>query len=191
MLLETVAVLLALSYVVLAIREHRSCWIAAALSAALYIWIFAQARLYMEAALQVFYIGMALYGWRKWRSDDGHLGLRIQRWPWTRHVLLIIATASGASLCGFLLARHTDAAMPYLDSGTTIAALITTWLVARKVLENWLYWIVIDAASVYLYGNRTLDLTALLYAGYVVLAVAGYWQWRRLYAQQSSPKPIS
>ncbi len=185
MLLETVAVALALAYVVLAIKERRSCWLAAAASAALYIWIFSQANLYMEAALQVFYIGMAAYGWRQWQSDDHASALSIQRWSMQRHVLLIAIIGLGAGICGFLLSRYTEAAMPYLDSGTTIAALVTTWLVANKVLENWLYWIVIDAASVYLYGSRTLDLTAALYAGYVVLALAGYWQWRVHYDQQA------
>ena len=74
--------------------------------------------------------------------------------------------------------------MPFIDTGTTLAALITTWMVARKVLANWIYWILINAVSIYLYLNRGLDLTAALFGAYIVLAAAGYLQWHRHLEQQ-------
>ena len=85
-----------------------------------------------------------------------------------------------------MLQQFTDAALPYLDSFTTWGSLVTTWMVARKVLENWLYWLVIDSVSIYLYIDRELYLTALLFAAYVVIVIIGYVKWSQRYRAQSS-----
>lgn len=183
--LEELAVGLALLYVILAIREHRSCWLVAAASAGLYLWIFTRALLYMEAALQVFYILMSAYGWLSWGRADSPEQLHIQRWPLAKHLLVVLIIGVLTGGCGWAMARFTDAALPWLDTFTTVAALITTWMVARKVLENWLYWIVIDAVSIYLYTSRGLDLTAWLFAGYIGLAVLGFQQWHRHWRDES------
>lgn len=182
--IEAVAVGLALLYLLLAIRESRACWYAAAASAGLYAWVFWEARLLMEAVLQGFYIAAAGYGWWFWGRAGSAAPIR--RWPGWLHAVVIAGILAAASVSGHLMARHTDAALPYLDATTTIAALVTTWMVARKVLENWLYWIVIDSLSIYLYIERNLAMTAMLFAGYVVLAAAGYLEWRRHYNNQKS-----
>lgn len=188
-LLELAAVSLALLYVVLAIYEHRSCWIAAALSAGLYLWIFSQALLYMEAALQGFYIIMAGYGWVAWGQDQSRDTLPIRRWQLNQHLRLFALIITVSGLFGYMLAHHTQAALPWLDSFTTVSALVATWLVARKILENWLYWILIDLVSIYLYLSRDLYMTAGLFAGYVILAVVGYIAWRRHYERALVPAP--
>ena len=185
---EIAAVGLALLYVVLAIRERRSCWIAGAASAAIYIWIFFAARLYMEALLQLFYIAMSVYGWLVWGRDDASDHLPIQRWPWPWHGGLILLVLALSTLLAAGLSRYTDAALPWLDSLTTVAAMTSTWLVARKVLENWLWWIAIDALSIYLYLSRDLHLTAALFGAYILLAGAGFMEWRKHYRYQ---QPIS
>ena len=163
----------------LAIKEHRSCWLAGGLSAAIYALVFWRVDLLMEAALQLFYIAMAIYGWRAWGADNSQKTLQIQRWPWRNHATALGAVVGGAWIIGGLMSTYTSAAMPFIDTGTTLAALITTWMVARKVLANWIYWILIDAVSIYLYLNRGLDLTAALFGAYILLAAAGYLQWRR------------
>ena len=81
-------------------------------------------------------------------------------------------------ISGRVLSEYSEAALPYIDSFTTWGAIVATFMVARKVLENWLYWFVIDSVSIYLYVNRELYLTALLFAGYLVLIVIGYLSWR-------------
>jgi nicotinamide mononucleotide transporter len=87
---------------------------------------------------------------------------------------------------GYWLEQNTDAVQPYLDSFTTWGAIITTYLVAIKVLENWLYWIVIDLASMQLYANSELWVTVGLFGLYVVLAVLGYWTWRQHFQTQNA-----
>lgn len=183
--IELIAATLALAYLVLAIREHRACFIAATLSCGLYVWVFAVAALYMEAVLQLFYIAMAVYGWFAWGRDNSAEQLPIQRWPMRRHLSTLAAILILSGISGYLLDRNTDAALPWADSFTTIAALFTTWMVVRKVLENWIYWIVIDAVSIVLYLERDLNLTAGLFGGYVLLAAAGFASWLQHYRRQT------
>lgn len=177
---EVLAVILAIAYLVLAIRENIFCWPAAIASTGIYTVLMFEVGLYMESGLQVFYIAMALYGWVNWgRGADGSGGLTVSSWPLARNSLAIGAIVAATLLSGFVLERYTNAAMPYVDSFTTWGAVVTTWMVARKILQNWHYWFVIDSVSVYLYVSRGLYLTALLFVLYLILIVVGYHQWRR------------
>jgi len=175
---EIMAVVLAVMYLLLVIRENIWCWLCAFVSSAIYVWLFIEARLYMESLLYGFYAAMAVYGWYAWqhgdRDDDG---LRISRLRWTIHGWAILLLGSMALCAGYLLHVNTDAAWPYVDSLTTFMAVWATFLVARKVFENWYYWLVIDSVSIFIYWNRGLELTALLFVGYVVLIPVGMREW--------------
>ena len=178
---ETAAVILAIAYLVLAVRQNILCWLAALLSSFLYMGIFFAARLYMESVLQIFYAGMAVYGWYEWRyGGSEHTGVRINVWRVRQHAIVLSAIAALSLLLGWGMS-HTGAAFPYADSFTTVAAVVTTFMVARKVLENWVYWFVIDSISVYLYLARELYLTSLLFLLYLVLIVVGFRTWWREY----------
>ncbi len=180
MWIETTGVVLAVLYLLLAMRQNIWCWAAAFVSTSIYLYVFYGARLYMESALQVFYLGMAVYGWYQWRHGPGpDQTLRVTRWRPASHVVAIAGVLIAALVSGRLLSEFSTAALPYLDSFTTWGAVVATFMVARKVLENWLYWFVIDSVSIYLYVNRELYLTALLFAGYLVLIVIGYLSWRK------------
>jgi len=191
---EAAGVVLAFAYLVLAIRQNIWCWAAAAVSEIIFMFIMIEAKLYMESALRVFYLGMAAYGWYSWSGrgrpggskDDG--GLPVSVWPWRKHVIALAAIFLLVVVSGYTLSQFTDAALPYWDSFTTWAAMIATWMVARKVLENWFYWFVIDAVSVWLYLERGLQLTAFLYAVYLVMIVIGYRQWRSRYLTETAPQ---
>ena len=181
---EPLAMGLALGYLLLIILEQRNAWLLAAMSAGLYLKIFYDVGLFMEAGLQVFYIVMAVYGFWAWGRNSSGQHLRIQRWPLKLHLLILAAVLTSGVGIGLLLTRFTDAALPIPDSITTIGALTTTWMVARKVLENWLWWLGIDLVSIVLYLERGLELPALLLAGYVLLALVGWHNWRRLLRAQ-------
>jgi len=183
---ESCAVGLALVYVLLAVYQNRWCWVAAVVSATLYVFIFWQVQLYLEAALQCFYIGMAIYGWRVWRGGRAAPEQTITTWPWRHHLMACGALLCVTLLLGTVMMRWSDAAAPFIDAATTVSALLATWLVAQKILENWLYWIVIDMASIWLYLSRDLSLTAALFAGYVLLAAFGYRTWRAQWLQQQT-----
>ena len=177
--LEILAVGLAFAYLLLVIRQNIYCWLAAALSAALYLWLMYSAGLYMESALQVFYIAMAGYGWSQWRGGRFDNELQVSDWPAAFHLLPIVLIVALTVLTGRLLTDWTDAAAPYIDSFTTWGALWATWMVARKIIQNWHYWFVIDSVSVYLFSTRELWWTAGLFVVYLVLILVGYRAWRR------------
>jgi nicotinamide mononucleotide transporter len=107
--------------------------------------------------------------------------LNITSWSWSTHAVVIGVTSLVSVLVGYFMANNTSAAFPYIDAATTCFAVVTTYLVAKKVLENWLYWVVIDLVSIYLYFQKGLMLTSGLFVLYVVMAVGGYIMWRKKY----------
>ena len=195
---EICAVLLALAYVLLAIQQRRICWIAAIISALLYVHIFWQVALYLEALLQVFYIIMALYGWSAWGrhqpSGRSHIHShshnknqsQIQTWSRQQHLIACTVVVILSLILGSGMQKWTDAALPFFDASTTVCALLATWMVTQKLLENWLYWIAINAVSIGLYLARDLSLTAALFAGYVIIAMVGYRTWRKQWLRQQT-----
>ena len=183
---EISAVALAVAYLVLAIRQNIWCWPAQLLSSCLYMSLFFAASLYMESVLQVFYASMAVYGWRQWRyGGEKSSGVRIHVWSFGQHFIALIGILGVSMLLGWGMS-HTGAAFPYADSLTTVAAILATYMVARKVLENWIYWFVIDSISIYLYVARELYLTALLFFLYIILIFIGFRSWWRDYQNSSS-----
>jgi len=178
--LEGAAVVMAVFYLLLAIRQNIWCWLCAGISTAIYVYLFLNARLYMESLLNAFYFAMAIYGWSIWyRGRSGDHELAVSIWPTKVHGIAISAIALASVISGYLLTRYTNAAFPYIDSMTTWAAIWATFLVARKVLENWWYWLVIDAASIFIYWSRDLQLTSLLFVLYIVMIPFGLISWTR------------
>jgi len=183
--LELIAVITALMYLVLAIRQNIWCWFGAAISTAIYVYLFIDARLYMQSVLNVFYFAMAIYGWRVWRAgqlDDKDLP--ITRWPASTHVYAILIIIVVALINATLLEAFTDAEHAYVDAVVAWAAIWATFLVARKVLENWWYWLLIDIASIFIYWSRDLQLTSVLFAVYVVMIPFGLISWTRSWKEQ-------
>lgn len=180
---EIVAVVTGLAYVLLTVRRNRWCWVAGGISSLILAVLAAQSRLPMQSGLQAWYVVMSVYGWLQWSQPAAG---RIVLWSAGRHLAGVIASLAVAALAARWLATETQAAWPLLDAATTTLSLFATWQVARMVRENWLYWIVIDAVSLVLYAAQGLALTAVLFAIYLVVAVAGYIAWRRQWRQQTS-----
>lgn len=186
--LEAAGVVLSIAYLVLAIRESLWCWPAAFLSSVITIAVMFGARLYSEAGLNVFYAAMAIYGWYQWRYGGARTGMRelpIAVWPLKTHVLAIGGSLAASVAVGWLMSRYTDAAFPYLDAFVTVSSIVTTYMIARKILENWLYWLVVDSLSLYLYLQRGLYLYVGLFALYLVLVVIGFVRWHRDWRAQA------
>ena len=182
---ESLAVVLAIAYLLLVIRENIWCWVCAGISSAIYVWLFVVARLYMESLLYAFYVAMAVYGWVVWkRGGEDDAEMQISIWPLKMHILATVIIFTLATATGWFLREFTDAVYPYIDSMTTYAAIWATFLVARKVLENWWYWLVIDIVSIAIYWTRGLELTAALFVIYVVLIPVGMLQWWKTYRLQ-------
>lgn len=181
--LEWFAVLTSILYVIFAAKKMIICWFFALITSALYIIICYKFQLYIETVLQVFYLVMAFVGWWSWnKSEESHMD--IQKWHINKHLLNVIFSGVLAYILGFIFDTYTDQMNPYLDAFTTCYSLLATFMVTKKVLENWIYWIVIDVVSIFLYAGRSLYLSAVLFFIFTILATVGYFAWRRQFKRQ-------
>jgi len=177
---EVAAVLTGIGFLLLAVRENPWCWVSGGISTAIFGVLFWQASLYLQSLLQVYYVAVSVYGWWHWRrGSQGGANLPVQRWSVARNAVAITAIVASGLMSGYILDHQTDSGLPYLDALTTWGGVVTTWMAARKVLENWLYWLVINAAAIALYIASGLYVTTGLYAVYFVLALFGYARWKR------------
>jgi nicotinamide mononucleotide transporter len=181
---EALGVILALLYLVLATARNLWCWLCAFISSVCYVVVMWRAQLVMDTWLSVFYVVMAVYGYWQWRRGQSQSGeLQIVSWSWRQHVLAVVMVLLATAINAWFLLEHEMARSPWLDSFVTWGSVLTTFMVARRVIENWLYWIVVDAVAAYLYFSRGLSATALLFVAYVLMVIYGYWAWRRSAAQ--------
>lgn len=189
---ELIATLLALAYVILALKQSLWCWPAALLSTVLFTQVMWHSALLSDAILQLYYAGMAVYGWWRWQqlkqsaktSAQGGSQAPVYEWPWQRHGQLIAITAIAGLGLGYVMAGYTQADFAYLDAQTTAFSVMATWLVTRKLVSNWLYWVVIDAVSIYVYAQKHLYFLTGLFMLYTIIAIIGYFAWRHHFLQQ-------
>ena len=178
LIIESLAVILGILYLILAAKEDVKCWYAALISSLLFIYTMYQADLIMQSLLQVFYVIMAVYGWLQW-SDKANkkFVLRIKRWRKINHLYAFILIVSLSILSGIFLQKFIESKFPFLDALTTWGAIITTYMVAKKIIENWIYWFVINSISIYLFILRELYLTSALFFIYLIIIIFGYNSW--------------
>ena len=178
--IEILAVVFGIVSVYLSTREHIWSWPTALVNVALYFVVFLEAKLYADMGLQVVYFALSLYGWYEWLYGGEHrTELHVSRVTRTLGVRLAVIGIASAVVIGTLLARFTDAALPYLDSATTSTSLVAQWMMTRKILENWAVWVAVDVVYIGMFIFKELYLTAGLYAVFLVLAVMGFRQWKR------------
>lgn len=177
---EATAVIFGLLCVWLTVRQNIWCWPTGLVQVVLYIFIFYQVKLYSDLILHVIYVGMQIYGWYHWLHGGRDRGtLPVSTLRWRGRIGWVTAAAFGTGAWGLLMARFTDAAVPYGDAFTTAASLIAQWLMARKRLESWLFWIAVDVIAVGIYWYKELYLTSGLYAVFLGLAIMGLFAWRK------------
>jgi nicotinamide mononucleotide transporter len=178
--IEATAVVFGFLCVWLTIRQNIWCWPTGLVQVVLYLFIFYQVKLYSDMLLHGIYVVMQLYGWYWWlhggRDRNSLAVTRLSAAGLSAWVLLVAAASLG---WGHLMATQTDAALPYADAFTTVASLVAQWLLARKKLESWLFWIAVDLTAIGIYSSKALYLTSGLYAAFLVMAVIGLLAWHR------------
>lgn len=179
---EILAVAFSLVCVLLTIKENIWQWSVGILGVIFYIAVFYQARLYANMWLQVVFIALQIYGWYEWLHGGKDKGeLKISRSSFGLHVLLACLAVVGTAAMAYGFAKFTDNAMPLGDSAATVLSLIAQWMLAKKYLENWLVWIIVNVITIVLGVTQTLYLTAGLYAVFFILAILGFLEWRKTY----------
>lgn len=177
--LEIMALLLALAMVLANMRVNPVGWPLAIASSLLYALLFASSKLYGEAALQLVFVALAAWGWWQWlrgRGGDG-ASLRVHTLTPRQRWRAAGATLAAWPLLGLLLLRFTDSDVPFLDALPTIGSITGQLLLGRKLVENWPVWVAVNIVSVALFATKALWLTALLYAVFAALALAGWRAW--------------
>ncbi len=180
--LEVVAFWLSVWMVLCNLRVNPLGWPLAIASSLLYALLFGDSRLYGDASLQIFFALVSVWGWWQWlrgTTGDG-AALRVHRLGARQAAYAALATAAAWPLLGTLLHHVTNSDVPYLDALPTVGSVAGQCLLGRKLVENWPVWIVVNLVSIGLFAYKGLWLTVLLYAVFVVLAVAGWREWRRL-----------
>jgi nicotinamide mononucleotide transporter len=187
---EALATLLGLAYIVLAIRESLWAWPSAFFSTLIYTWLFWDGQLPMQALLNAYYLVMAIYGFWLWSTrtpekttehtlPDDKAPLRVHRLKGWQHALFLSAGLLLTALLANVMQFYEWSRAPWLDAGVTVFSMLNTYLMARKVLENWLYWLVINSAAMWLYWDNGFYFTVAMFGVYFVMAIIGFYQWRQ------------
>lgn len=183
--LEWIAVVIGTFYVVLIAKKNRWGWCFAMVSTMIFIYLTYHVNLYIESGLQLFYFVMAIYGWILWNKTSSEARLII-RWPLKYHLINILASTWLVLVLGFVMDIYTYQESPYLDAFTTVFSLAATFMAAQRVLENWLYWIAIDAALIFLYAGRGFYLSGLHYLVYTIIAIFAFFSWYKMFKAQKN-----
>jgi nicotinamide mononucleotide transporter len=180
---EVTGVITSLVYLYFSVRQIIWLWPFGIISSALFILIFFNSKFYADMGLQVYYLGVSIYGWIYWSrggiTRDQKSTLPVCRIP--RQLAMILSMTGIVIMLGivYILQHFTDSDVPWGDGFTTAGSIIATWMLARKVLEHWLVWIVVDSVAAGLYFYKGLYPSFLLYLIYTVIAVIGYFQWKK------------
>ena len=185
-IIEGIGAALAIAYLLLALKQNKLCWFAWIASSILYLYVMYQAGLYMESLLQVFYLCMGFYGLSQWsKTINDNQNTYVDLWSIGNHIFAISLVIVLSFLSGTLLSNFSNAALPFIDAFTTWGAIVASYMVAKKILENWIYWFVIDFISVFIFASRGLYFTSALFVTYLVIIYFGYKSWSKIRLNQN------
>ncbi len=182
--IEGIAAILGLIYLVLAIRERRECWIPGGLASLLFLGVFWQAGLPMQALLQVYYVAIAIHGWWYWGNSSKAKQRPITRLGMHQQLSILMLWLILSLGTQFLRDGLLDP-LAWSDTLTSWGGVLATWMVARKILQAWTYWVIVDAATVALYLQAGLLASSALYGVYTLLAVIAWQQWHKSFQSPS------
>ena len=187
MFLEILGVITGVIYLWLEYRASIYLWIAGIIMPAIYLSVYYNAGLYADFGINIYYLLIAIYGWVAWKTGFTLFGskepkkeLCISHAPRTAWIKVAAAFVVAMLLIAYILISHTDSTVPWSDSFTTALSIVGMWMLARKYIEQWWVWCVVDVASSALYIYKGLHFTAILYAVYAIIAIFGYFKWKKL-----------
>lgn len=174
-------------YMYFQIKENILLWPFGIITSALFIYVFFVTKFYADMALNVYYLFISIYGWFYWkkgREKSAQDRLPITSLKLRLSIVLIVVSLLLFGVIAFVLKQYTDSPIPFLDSFTTSLSIVATWMLARKILEHWILWVIIDVTSFALYIYKDLYATTVLFMVYTALAVVGFIAWKKQYQLQ-------
>lgn len=179
--IEAAATIFGILAVWLTVRRNIWCWPAGLIQVLLYIYIFFTVKLYSDLILHIVYVFLQFYGWYSWLyGGQDHGKLEVSRLTGRSLAAWVITGFAGTLVWGWGMASFTDAALPYPDAFTTVMSLTATWLMAKKKLDSWYFWISVDVVAIGVYYFKDLYMTCGLYIVFLALATTGYFTWRKV-----------
>lgn len=165
------------------IKENILCWYFGLIQVTVYCFVFYTSKLYSDMILHIIYIFLQIFGWYNWKYGGNNKStLRITLI--TKSVLWIMLTLALTLCLGYVMHNKTDASYPYPDAFITVASLVAQYLMIRKVLGSWIFWIVVDVVAIFVYGFKNLYFTTALYIVFLIMAIIGYLQWKNTYQEE-------
>lgn len=192
--IEILGALIGFVYIFFEIKASKWMWPIGLITSLFYIVVYFDSKFYADMSLQFYYIFISIYGWYWWINGgkiSGKEELPISRINPKQSIYLSIVFVFLLVITYYILKYFTDSPLPFGDAFTTALSIIATWMLAQKIIEQWLLWVVIDLVSVGLYLYKDLYPTSILFLVYSVLAVLGYYQWQKSIKLQSKPIPIN
>lgn len=185
--MQWIIVFLNLAFVLLIIKEKIIAWIFGIIASILSVVVFLSPTAFLpsEALLYSVYVVLGFYGWFKWNSNRNSEELPIITVEPNAHLKYIGIGIATWVLLGYFTSEYTESTMPWADGFSTAFAFIATYLEARKILHSWVYWIILNLFSVWLYQARALDIMALMMAGFAIFSVVGWMTWNKKFKQQT------
>jgi len=179
--IEIVGAILSLIYIYLSIKAKVSLWFFGIISSVFYIVVFFDSKLYADLSLNLYYVVVSIYGWINWHSTENSDTISLRIAPFSRKLALklVIATLGIYIIYCLVLSKLTDSTVPKIDALVGALSIVGTWMLARKLIENWIVWIVADGLCVGLYFYKGLYPTAILFIIYTLMAAVGYWEWKK------------
>jgi nicotinamide mononucleotide transporter len=179
-IIEIVGAVLGLAFLYLEIKENKWLWPVGILTSVLYIYVFFVEKLYADMSLQFYYVFMSIYGWVLWskgvNAQNKFPVISLKRGLF---IILFFVSVLIYVLISYVLVNFTDSTVPYWDAFTTALSIVATWMLAKKILEQWLVWVVVNAVSLALYIYKGMYPTTVLFFFYTVLAAVGYIKWKK------------
>ena len=180
--IEVFGAITGLIYIYFSIKENILLWPIGIISSAIYIYVFFVSKFYADMSLQFYYLFISIYGWFLWtkgKTKDTNENIFIRKVPSKIYIYLSIITIFLFIGIGLFLDKATDSPLPYWDSLTTSLSIIATWMLAKKYIDQWIIWIIVDLISTILYIYKELYPTAILFTVFTIMAFVGYNQWKK------------
>lgn len=184
--IEILATLMGIIYLILSISGKKLLWLFGILTSLLYVYVFFKSKIYADMGINIYYVVISIYGWIHWSTDQNTGTLPFSRINLKQSLLLLAATVLLFFIIAFILTNYTDSDVAIFDAILTAASITATWMLARKILEHWLIWVVVDGISIALYIHKELYPTVFLFLFYTVLAVLGFFEWLKLWKAQEN-----
>ncbi|MDD2277812.1 MAG: nicotinamide riboside transporter PnuC [Bacteroidales bacterium] len=191
--IEIIGAITGLVFLYLEIKQNIWLWPVGIITSALYIYIFFDTKFYADMSLQFYYLAVSVYGWWHWLHGAGGKseGIPIIRLKSGLAIILLAITVAIFVLLVYVLINFTDSPVPYGDAFTTALSITATWMLARKIIDMWWLWMIINAVSLGLYIYKGLYPTSVLFFFYFTMSIVGYLQWKKHYISTSTSTSTS